>query len=212
MDFSGFKAVAVSNQRRPGGLPPKVQEFDDMKYRKATTKSGVVGQFYISGARIKELNLTTNALRHFKSPDPNVVLIGVVEDKHAKMLRAREGKKKGNHFKSDALEVALNVAGTIDSNSTENQFLKLTKVGENVEIDGVPVIAAFTISKGQKKAASAKAKAETKVETAEVNVKEEATSINPTPATVEAPQVEASAPTAPEVPQSPASTADTDWQ
>lgn len=161
LDFSQFKSVDVSNQRRPGGLPPKVQEFDDLKYRKANQKSGVVGQFYVSTARIKELDLTTNALRHFVHPaDKNVVLLGVVSDKDGKMLRAREGKKKGNHFKSDALEAALSAAGIIDlNNQKDNQFLTLTKVGENTTIDGISVLVAFTITKGQKKVAT-KSKAE----------------------------------------------------
>jgi hypothetical protein len=182
-DFNQFKSVDVSNQRRPGGLPPKVQEFDDLKYRKANQKSGVVGQFYVSTARIKELDLATNALRHFVHPaDKNVVILGVVSDKDGKMLRAREGKKKGNHFKSDALEAALSAAGIIDlTNEKDNQFLKLTKVGENVTIDGISVIAAFTITKGQKKVVAKAEKAKTEDKAA-------------APATTEQPAATVSAP------------------
>lgn len=185
LDFSQFKSVDVSNQRRPGGLPPKVQEFDDLKYRKANQKSGVVGQFYVSTARIKELDLTTNALRHFVHPaDKNVVLLGVVSDKDGKMLRAREGKKKGNHFKSDALEAALSAAGIIDlNNQKDNQFLTLTKVGENQVIDGIQTLVAFTITKGQKKVVT-KAEAKPKAEEAKAST----TSEQPA-ATVSTPEV-----------------------
>lgn len=164
MDFSKLKAVETSNKRQGGGLPPKVQEFDDMKYRKAPSKkSGLIGKFYIGDKRIEELSLATvNALRHFNDPtDKNSVFIAVVADKDAKMLRKRENKDKGNNFKSDAFEAALTAAGLIDPSLVKtNQFLSWTSVGKGVSVDGISCVEIFQIGKGTKKAQPGKAKAE----------------------------------------------------
>lgn len=214
MDFSKLKAVETSNKRQGGGLPPKVQEFDDMKYRKAPSKkSGLIGKFYIGDKRIEELSLATvNALRHFNDPtDKNSVFIAVVADKDAKMLRKRENKDKGNNFKSDAFEAALTAAGLIDPSLVKtNQFLSWTSVGKGVSVDGISCVEIFQIGKGTKKAQPGKAKAEAQEASAKA-----ASTVDGTTAT-SAPIPEAKAEQAPpatteEAPPAASATGADDW-
>lgn len=154
MDFSQFKAPEVANNRKPGGLPPKVQEFDALKYRKAQTKkSGIKAMFFLSTERGEAIKISENALRHFIHPtDKTIVLLGTVADADGKYLKSRKDKEKGDAFKSDALEAALNAAGIIDATAIkQNQFIAMSKVGENVEIDGIKVKEVFQLAKGAKK-------------------------------------------------------------
>jgi hypothetical protein len=161
LDFSQFKAVEVSNKKNPNALPSKVQEFDDLKFRKAESKKdGVGSKFFISNARFAELNLTEFALRHFVHPqDKNVILLAVVADDDGKFLRKRtdkktgEAKEKGGQFKSEALEAALVAAGVLDAAAElgSNQFIKMTQVAKDVTIDGYACRIVFTLAKGAKK-------------------------------------------------------------
>lgn len=161
-DFSDFIAPEVQNKRRETALPPKVQEFDNLKYRRAKTQKGgkpepvLQGGFHISKALFAALNLENYALRHFVNPkNPAAgVVIGVVTDENGKFMKKRENKQKGDSFKSDALEAALSVAGLISLDRVqENQFLDLIQISGPGKIAGVDVVAAYRVAKGEAKKA-----------------------------------------------------------
>jgi hypothetical protein len=158
INFSEFIAPEVQNKRKENALPPKVQEFDNLKYRRAETEKGgkpksVQGGFHLAKKLIADLGLESNALRHFVHPkDKTIVLVGTVADKDGAYMKKREGKKKGDTFKSDNLEAALAAAGIIDLNVVgDNQFIDLVKVGENQTIQGFSVLTVYKAAKGTKK-------------------------------------------------------------
>lgn len=163
MDFSQFKRAEVSNKRKTGGLPQKVQEFTDMKYRRAPQKGEdgqpgeIIAKFYVSNEKFAALGLSGLGFAHFVAPDGSYFL-GVVADADAKYLRARKGKEKGKSFKNDELEVLLTNSGIIDPSKLKvNQFITMTQVGENVTVQGILVLKAFTLSVGSAKPKAPKA-------------------------------------------------------
>jgi len=165
-NFEEFKAPVTVNKRKESSLPTKFQEYDNLKYRKMQNKKGEIkGLFYVATKLFESLNLETNGLTHFVHPTNNkVILLGLVDEKDAKYLKKRKDRDKGKTFKSEALEAALNAAGIIDSSALKkNQFIDLTKVGENVTLDGIAVKVAFQLVVGKKKEAP-DAKAEIKAE------------------------------------------------
>lgn len=207
MDFSSFKAVTSTAKTRKStktGLPTKVQEYDDLKYRKTLTEKGevksIVPLFTVSNKRFSELGLEALQLSDFVNPaDKSQVLLTVVSKEDGKYLRAREGKKKGKSFKSEALEAALNAAGIIDSSDAAigaKQYLKIEQVGENVTIDGVNVIKAFLISKGEAKPKPVKVEKEVVAPTGEAKEEtKEVTEATPAPV-ADAPAASGDAPAA----------------
>lgn len=191
-NFSEFQAPTIVNKRKESALPSKVQEFDDLKYRKMVTKKGEVkGQFYISKKRFEELNLTEFALSHFTHPSQKgVVLLGVVEDKDGKYLKKRKDREKGTQFKSEVLEEVLNAAGIIDTSDASlklNQFIKITEVGRDVTLGKTPVKIAFQITKGAKKEVVKEEVADKQAETVKAA---------PAPVANDVPQAQPSAPVA----------------
>jgi hypothetical protein len=186
-DFSGFIAPEIQNKRRENALPPKVQEFDNLKYRRAETEKGgkpktVQGSFHISKKLFTVLGLASVALRHFVNPkDKNLVVIGTVLNDDGKFMKKRENKEKGDTFKSDSLEAALAEAGLIDvAKVGENQFLDLVEVGQNIEIAGIKTIKLYKVVKGAKKAEEKEAKVET-AETSTASAPEVKAAPTPTP-------------------------------
>jgi len=160
IDFSQFKVPDAVNKKKPGGLPSKVQEFDDLKYRKAQMKKeGVVAKFYVSTSRFAGLNLKENELLATIHPTSKQVLLGVVGEGKGNLLKKREGKEKGTAFKSDIVEAALLASGVIaDLPVGTNQFIKLTQVGTNVTLEGELCSIVFLLEKGTRKAQEAAAK------------------------------------------------------
>lgn len=208
INFSDFIAPEVQNKRKESSLPPKVQEFDHLKYRKAKTEKGgvatIASQFHVAKAMFAALGLSTNALRHFVNPkDKTTVLLGTVADEDGKFLKKREGREKGDAFKSDAFEAALAGAGIIDTSDASvglNQFIDLIPVGTSIYI---PVSAdkkirayqVFKLVKGTAK------KKEEKAEVAD-DVKAEAPKAEPSQPKAE-PQAEVKA--------APVASGDEDW-
>jgi hypothetical protein len=176
INFNEFIAPEIQNKRKSGSLPPKVQEFDALKYRKAKSEKGGVtsiqGQFYIAKAMFTSLGIETNALRHFIHPtDKSTVLLGTVADDDGKFMKKRKEREKGDAFKSEALEAALAAAGIIDTSAGAigiNQFIDIIPVGTSLQIPvnsekKITVFQAFKLAKGvaKKKEVAAPVAAET---------------------------------------------------
>lgn len=179
MDFSKFEAVENSNTRKPGTKFTKVQQFDNLKYRKAKNKvtGEVEGKFFVSNVRFAELGLAAdvtenadktvtinsagNGLRQFiQTVDGKTVgaVLGVVADKDAKILKVSKRGMKTKGFKSDKLEAALNDLKIIDATKEGvNQFIDLKLEAENVTISKVAVLKAFSMSVGAEKPKPVKA-------------------------------------------------------
>ncbi len=156
MDLSGFSTVKTTNKRKAGG-GQKGQSFEDLKFRRAMgKKSGkLVSQFTVSTARFASLGLASNGLRPFINKATNQVVIGVVADADAQVLKKTEKGDKGKKFKSDTIEAALNASGIINSDAVGvNQVLKLVPIGTSVTIDGVLCSSAYLIEKGEAKVAA----------------------------------------------------------
>ncbi len=190
MDFSAFKIPKIANKRKDGGLPPKVQEYTDLKYRKAKAEKNkvesILSKFTVATDKFASIGLATLAFVHFVSPtDKNQIFLGLVDNKDGKYLKARKNKDKGKSFKSDALEVALNAAGIIDMNALgKSQFINMTSVAKGVEIDGIQVIEVFQLSKGE-----AKPKREKVIEPVADTVADTA-AISPAPAVASQPEID----------------------
>lgn len=172
IDFTQFKAPDAVNRKKPGGLSSKTQSFDDLKYRKAANKKTgtVIAKFFVSDARFESLGLITNELLATIHPTTKQVLIGVVGAEKGNLLKKREGKEKGQAFKSDTVEAALLATGVIaDLPAGSNQFIKLTQVGTNVVLEKETCSVVFLLEKGE-----AKAKVEGEAKVAAKEVKAEA--------------------------------------
>lgn len=167
MNFEEFKSVDSANVRKPGTFT-KEQTFEDLRYKKATKKkTGVTeGRFYISDVRFDAWGLDgEKGLRQFIHPTNGSMLLAVVAEKDATMVKSKENAKvKGRNFKSIRIEVALEKAGILTGEVGVNQMLKLNEVGKNVTIDGYACEYVYTISKGERKPQKEKAvKAEAEV-------------------------------------------------
>lgn len=180
-NFDEFKSVDVVNKKR-SGIAAKEEQYTGIKWRKALSKKKVEGEegtetivtkFYVSKARVAELKLEENGLRYFLNKDKTAVILGVVADEHAQLLKKREGiAHKGNGFTSGVLEGILEKIGILklDVEVGTNQFIELVPIPkEGIVLDGIPVIKAFSLKKGSAKPAATsteEAKTETKAETA----------------------------------------------
>lgn len=167
-NFDEFKSVDVVNKKR-AGIAAKEEQYTGIKWRKALSKKKVEGEegtetivtkFFVSKAKVAELNLEENGLRYFLNKDKTAVLLGVVADEHAQLLKKREGiAHKGNGFTSGVLEGILEKLGILSLNVEvgTNQFIDLVPVKKNITLDGIPVIEAFSLKKGVPKPVEAKA-------------------------------------------------------
>lgn len=162
INFSEFFSPEIQNKRKDGGLKPKVQQFDNLKYRKAKIKRGgqpetVLGQFYVSKAMAAELQIESNALRHFVHPkDKNTVLLAVVDEKDGKYMKKRKDREKGDAFKNENLEAVLATAGVIDTSDAAigtNQFIDYKEVASDVTVgkEGIKAKKVYQLSKGTAK-------------------------------------------------------------
>jgi hypothetical protein len=163
MDFGQFEPVTNEHKRKGGYTLVKEASFDDFKYRKSVKKQKgedgkvtetIEGRFYISKKRWDSMNLDTNGLRQFTAPD-GTTIIAVVSNDDATILKlskkSKDGKKVRN-FKSTNFELALEALKLLDTSKVgENQYLKLSSVGTKVNIKGISVSEAFTLSIGNKR-------------------------------------------------------------
>lgn len=178
MNFEGFEVVENSHPRKGGYTLVKEQVYENMKYRVAPKKVKgkddavslkMEGRFFISNARVKELGLGddgTNGLLQLTNPQTGATMLCVVADEHAEILKKSKKGKKSKNFNSPKLEAALERLLLIDPKLEKvSQYLDLTPVelSPGAIVKGIPVLKAFTFSKGIAKAPVAK---ETVAETA----------------------------------------------
>lgn len=159
IDFTQFKAPDAINKKKPGGLPSKTQNYEDLKYRKAVNKkdNSVTTKFTVSDARFESLQLKSNEFLAVIHPTTKQVLIGVVAEGHGNLLRKREGREKGQAFKSDTIEAALLASGVIvDAPVGTNQYVKMTQVGTSQVLEKEMCSVIFLLEKGAPKAKEAK--------------------------------------------------------
>lgn len=182
MNFDDFDVVENSHPRKGGYTVVKEQAYENMKFRvapkKVKAKDGaeslkMEGRFYISNARVQELGLGdegANGLLQLTNNATGVTLLCVVLDEHAQILKKSKKGKKSKNFNSPKLEAALERLQLIDPKLEKvSQYLDLTQIAENTTIKGIPVIKAFTFSKGVAKAPTVKETvAETTAPAAEV--------------------------------------------
>jgi len=180
MNFDQFESLDNTRERKGGYTMIKEQSFDNLKYRKSEKKikgkdgkadsTIMEGRFYVSKAKVKSLNLATNGFHIFTAKDGSI-LLGVTSEKDAQVLRSPKQHKdeatgemvngiKSTSFTSPKLELALEALKVIDTSKVgDNQFIDMTSVATNVNIKGIAVSEAFTLSIGK-----AKEKVETPVE------------------------------------------------
>lgn len=149
MDFSQFTAGKTANTRSAGSA--KVQAFKGIKLRRTEAKKDkkISSRFIVATELWRALKLDSSefGLRHFVAKDKKSVLLGLVSKDDAKILKGTESGTKGKVFTSDVVEQTLVAQGVLEANKMGNQFITVTKVGENVTIDGVSVMQVFALSK-----------------------------------------------------------------
>lgn len=155
MNLQNFKPVESSNPRGTSNLPSIGQIFTGIRYKKMETKSGDINaQFHVSNKMFEKENLDDYGYAILKDKEStDFVLLKVPNELEGqytpKILRHRKNTKKGNKFKSVALEDALVAQDLIDPSDIKvNYYFQLEEVGELDGFKAYKVVADPDMSKG----------------------------------------------------------------